>query len=202
MHSIQNIAAYILSKYHGEITPMKLQKLLYYIKVWSLVAGYKIISDSDTFYAWKYGPVNPDTYHKYKAYKNKPISEEPKSVHLSSEEQEIIDFILDSYSCYNAITLSKTTHSEDPWINNKDTGGKISDDEILNYYKNEPFAKNFPLNKSGGYYPPNTTAHYAYVFDMDKNDKATEIVFDSIEEYISKFNEAKETKSYLLSFIN
>lgn len=202
MHSIHKIAAYVLSKYKGAVTPMKLQKLLYYVKVWSLVAGHKIISDSDAFYAWKYGPVNPETYRKYKAFKNQPITVELNNVSLDSDEQEIIDFILESYSCYNAITLSKATHSDDPWINNKETSGKISDDEILNYYKKESFAKNFPLNESKGYYPPNTIAHYAYVFDMDKNDKATEIVFDSIEEYREKFEEAKQAKKRLLQFIN
>jgi uncharacterized phage-associated protein len=196
MHSLHNIASYILNKYQGEITPMKLQKLLFYIKVWTLVADKKMIKSSDAFYAWKHGPVNPAIYHHYKEYKNNPIQDTPHYISLSNEEKEVVDFILDSYGFYNAITLSKATHAEEPWINKRDINGRITDQEILDYYTHESFAKNFPLNKNQGYYPPNTISHYAFIFDMDKSDKAAEITFDSIEEYKNLFSKvSKEYKS-------
>jgi len=199
MHSIHNIASYILNKYKGEITPMKLQKLLFYVKVWTLVSGKKMIKSSDAFYAWKHGPVNPSIYHKYKEYKNNPIQDTPSYTPLSNEEKEVVDFILDSYGFYNAITLSKATHSEDPWINKREVNGRITDQEILDYYVHESFAKNFPLNQNQGYYPPNTISHYAFIFDMDKTDKAAEIMFDSIEEYKSLFSKASEDFKFLVN---
>ena len=199
MHSLHNIASYIFNKYKGEITPMKLQKLLFYVKVWTLVSGKKMIKSSDAFYAWKHGPVNPSIYHKYKEYKNNPIQDTPSYTPLSNEEKEVVDFILDSYGFYNAITLSKATHSEDPWINKREVNGRITDQEILDYYVHESFAKNFPLNQNQGYYPPNTISHYAFIFDMDKTDKAAEIMFDSIEEYKSLFSKASEDFKFLVN---
>ena len=198
MHSLNNIASYILNKYQGEITPMKLQKLLFYVKVWTLVADKKMIKSSDAFFAWKHGPVNPFIYHQYKTYKNNPIQDTPHFTPLSNEEKEVVDFILDSYSFYNAITLSKATHGEDPWINKRDVNGRITDQEILDYYTQESFAKNFPLNQGQGYYPPNTMSHFAFTFDMDKTDKAAEIIFDSIDDYKELFSKAsKDYKDFV-----
>ncbi|MAO65662.1 MAG: hypothetical protein CL666_11750 [Balneola sp.] len=201
MHSLHNIASYILNKYPGEITPMKLQKLLYYVKVWTLVADKKMIKSSDAFFAWKHGPVNPSIYHQYKGYKNNPIEDTPSYLPFTDDEKEVVDFVLDSYGFYNAITLSKATHAEDPWINKKEVSGRITDQDILDYYTHESFAKNFPLNKTHGYYPPNTISHYAFVFDMDKTDKAAEVMFDSIEEYKNLFSKASEDYKFLVNQI-
>ena len=202
MYSLHNIASYILNKYPGEITPMKLQKLLYYVKVWTLVADKKMIKSSDAFFAWKHGPVNPSIYHQYKGYKNNPIEDTPSYLPFTDDEKEVVDFVLDSYGFYNAITLSKATHAEDPWINKREVNGRITDQEILDYYTNESFAKNFPLNMSQGYYPPNTISHYAFIFDMDETDKAAEVVFDSIDEYKSLFSKVSEDYKFLVNQMN
>ncbi|MDR8392086.1 DUF4065 domain-containing protein [Aliifodinibius sp. S!AR15-10] len=191
MQTLNNVASYILNKYKGEITPMKLQKLLYYIKVWSLVGGQNLFPKNDSFHAWKFGPVNKSIYHKYKEYGSKPIPESPNYEYIQENEKHFIDFILESYMPYNAITLSKTTHSEDPWINKSDSVfDKISDKDIIDYYSKESFAKNFPLGTNNKYYPPKTNSHYAFVFDMDEDDEAAEITFDSIQDYKEKFQEA------------
>lgn len=191
MNSIKNLAGYVLNKYQGQITPMKLQKLLYYVKVWTLVAEHKVVKPQDAFYAWKYGPVNPSVYHQYKHYKNTEITDTPPYQQLSNADKQHVDFILESYSFYSAISLSKTTHAEDPWILNKDTGSKIKDQQILDYYSKEQFAKNFPLGVHSEYYPPNTVSHHAFIFDMDENDSATQPTFNSIDEYKSQLEESK-----------
>lgn len=192
MQNLENISGYILDKFQEEVTPMKLQKLLYYVKVWTTVAGKETISNSSNqaFYAWKYGPVNPNIYHKYKNYGKDAIEDTPLYSQIPSDEKQLIDFIIDSYGCYSAITLSKTTHTEDPWIKNKKVSGKISDEEILTYYAKESFAQNFPLGNDSKYYPPKTTSYHAYVFDMAEGDEATNMYFNSLEEYLNKFNEA------------
>jgi len=192
MQSLENIAGYILDKFQGNVTPMKLQKLLYYVKVWTTVAGNKTIPDSpdQAFYAWKYGPVNPGIYHKFKGYGKNHIKDIPLYNPIPSGEKKLIDFIIDSYGCYNAITLSKTTHTEDPWKKNQEVGGRISNEDILDYYSKESFAQNFPLDKGTKYYPPKTTSHYAYVFDMAEDDEAANIYFDSLDEYLDEFEEA------------
>lgn len=192
MHSLKNIAAYILNKYENQVSPMKLQKLLYYVKVWTMVAGEKVIDSNDAFFAWKHGPVNPGVYHQYKQYGGSTIKEKPPYDPLHHNESALVNFILDSYSFYSAVTLSKTTHSEEPWINNKDFNGRITNQEILDYYSKEQFAKNFPLNSFEKYYPPNTTSHFSFVFDMNETDEASKPYFSSLNEYLEKLNSNKE----------
>lgn len=195
MQSLEILSKYILKKFQGEVTPMKLQKLLYYVKVWTTVVGNSIIPkwSSQSFYAWKFGPVNPTVYHKYKGFGKSHINLVPDAFISDEDEKKLVDFILDSYGCYNAITLSKTTHTEDPWLKHKDDSGKITDEDIKEYYSNESFSKNFPLDSNGKYHPPKTSSYYAYVFDMKENDEASEVVFDSVDEYKQIFMKTAET---------
>lgn len=177
---------------------MKLQKLLYYVKVWTLVANKDVFEPHDAFFAWKYGPVNPSLYHLYKNYGSSVISEKPEYPSINDEDKELIDFILKSYSFFDAITLSKTTHAEDPWILNKDSRSRIKNSQMLEYYSNEMFAKNFPLGESDKYYPPNTISHHSFVFDMNENDSATSTSFKSVDEYLSLLKESKNlAKKYI-----
>ncbi|MEM8239939.1 DUF4065 domain-containing protein [Morganella morganii subsp. sibonii] len=50
-----------------ELTPMKLQKLMFYAQSWSLKIYDAPIFD-DFFAKWRYGPVIPSLYHKVKMY--------------------------------------------------------------------------------------------------------------------------------------
>lgn len=195
MHTLDKLANYVLYKFSGNVTPMKLQKLLYYIKVWTTVSGNSVIPDTNDqkFEAWKFGPVNPNLYHKFKHFGSKAIEKSQKiPPFIYGKDKKLIDFILDSYGNYSAITLSKTTHIEEPWIKNSKVSGIITDEDILDYYSKESFVKNFPLGSNDKYYPPKTSSHYAYVFDMKKDDEASEVTFNSIEEYKSQFKQVAE----------
>jgi uncharacterized phage-associated protein len=177
------LSSYIAGKYPGEITPMKLQKLLYYCYVWQLVAKDKKFDAS--FEAWTHGPVEPEIYKEYKKYGRKPIKGE-----IGAESIDLlIDFILDSYSVYSAIELSKTTHMESPWKKYKDTGEVIPDEELIAYYSQQVFAKNFPLGVSNSYYPPKTSSHYSFTFDMEKEYVPE---FESLDDYLKLFSQEKE----------
>jgi|SRR5690625_1735821 len=177
------LSKYIAAKYAGEITPMKLQKLLYYCYVWQLVANEKKFEAS--FEAWPYGPVEPDIYKAYKSFGKKPVtvSEHPE-VH-----EPLLDFIMDSYAVYSAIELSKTTHLESPWKKYKATSSVIPDNELIAYYSKQAFAKNFPLEEGKAYFPPKTSSHYSFTFDMDKEYVP---VFDNLDDYLNSFSKEKE----------
>ncbi|NBC64488.1 MAG: DUF4065 domain-containing protein [Bacteroidetes bacterium] len=177
------LSEYIAGKYSGEITHMKLQKLLYYCYAWQLVAGKKEFEAN--FEAWNLGPVEPDIYKKFKKYGKSLITSEPCSV----ENQSFFDFVLDSYAVFSAIELSKTTHHETPWKKYKNSGEVIPDEELLSYYGQHPFAKNFPLNGNNTYYPPKTSSHYSFTFDMEKEYVP---IFNSLSEYVNSFKEAEE----------
>ncbi len=173
------IAEYIVSKYQGTVSPLKLQKLMYYCYAWQLVAKKKLFDAH--FEAWPYGPVEPDIYKKYKSFGKKPI--------VATETVELnvplLDFILDSYSVYSAIELYKTTHLEEPWKSCQKKGGHIPDGIMYNFYSKQAFAKNFPIKKGNKYYPPKTYSHYAFTFDMEKEYVP---VFKDIKEYLYSFD--------------
>jgi uncharacterized phage-associated protein len=177
------LAKYIAAKYPEQVSPMKLQKLMYYCYVWQLVANEKKFDAN--FEAWPHGPVEPEIYKKYKDFGRNPVSvsEAPDL------DEPLLDFIMDSYSVYSAIELSKTTHMESPWKKYKDSGDVIPDNELIAYYSQQVFAKNFPIGEAKTYYPPKTSSHYSFTFDMEKEYVPE---FESLEAYLNNFSTEKE----------
>jgi uncharacterized phage-associated protein len=177
------LAQYIAVKYPGEVSPMKLQKLMYYCYVWQLVANDKKFEAN--FEAWPHGPVEPEIYESYKKFGRKPITTDTKP----AINEPLIDFILDSYAVFSAIELSKTTHMEQPWKKYKDTSNTIPDEELISYYSKQVFAKNFPIGAGKTYYPPKTSSHYSFTFDMEKEYVPE---FESLEAYLNNFSKEKK----------
>lgn len=177
------LAQYIVSKYPKQVTPMKLQKLMYYCYVWQLVANDKKFEAS--FEAWPYGPVEPQIYESFKKFGRNPIKPDSSP----DINEPLIDFILDSYSVFSAVELSKTTHMELPWKKFKNTNEVIPDEELVAYYSEQVFAKNFPMGNSPKFYPPKTSSHYSFTFDMDEEYVPE---FDNIEDYLNNFSAEKE----------
>ena len=177
------LAKYIAAKYPKQVSPMKLQKLMYYCYVWQLVANEKKFDAN--FEAWPHAPVEPEIYKEYKDFGRNPVSvsEAP------ALDEPLLDFIMDSYSVYSAIELSKTTHMESPWKKYKDSGDVIPDNELIAYYSQQVFAKNFPLGEGKTYYPPKTSSHYSFTFDMEKEYVPE---FESLEAYLNNFSTEKE----------
>lgn len=96
------------------ITPLKLQKLLYYIQGLSAKVYGKPAFDNP-FYAWSYGPVVSDVYQVYKG--RNPIMTPTDSIKISEGLNKIIDIVISSYGQIEAEKLIDLTHQEEPWIN-------------------------------------------------------------------------------------
>jgi uncharacterized phage-associated protein len=129
------LAKYIVRQFSqqspGGITPMKLQKLLFYVKAWGLVAGHQLIVAD--FERWDYGPVNRDVYDLYKKYGATPIHiNESEDLNIDRSTKELIDFIIENYIAFDAFTLSSMTHTEEPWKQTK--RNEIISDELLISY--------------------------------------------------------------------
>lgn len=193
------LAKYIIARYPNAVSPLKLQKLLYYCYVWQLVAKNKLFEAE--FEAWDYGPVEKEIYNAYKKYgKNPiPIQNGTSKNHNKWINYPLIEFILDSYSVYSAIELSLTTHAEKPWKKYKSTGKIIPDDELISFYSKEVFAKNFPLGHTSTYYPPKTSSHYSFTFDMEEEYVPE---FKSLEEYLTSFSKENERLEKLIGKLN
>ena len=105
------------------ISPMKLQKLLYYAQGFALATLNKPLFNED-FEAWDYGPVIPLIYQKYKEYGNKAIPhvDLPSFDAYTKEEKELLDNIYDAFGQYSAWALSELTHATPPWKNTPRNG--------------------------------------------------------------------------------
>jgi len=116
MASALDVAAYIL-KQQGEMTTMKLQKLVYYAQAWSLV--WDDPPDSPLFKArieaWANGPVVPALFAKHRG--EFKISRMPggNCSRLTKAQKATIDAVLKHYGRRTPLWLSTLTHSEPPW---------------------------------------------------------------------------------------
>jgi uncharacterized phage-associated protein len=117
MATVFDVAKYILEQ-QGEITAMKLQKLVYYSQAWNLVWSEEPLF-SERIEAWANGAVVPELYHAHKGMFK--VSEATfhagDSHHLNETEKENIRRVLSVYGEYSAQQLSDFNHQEDPWKN-------------------------------------------------------------------------------------
>jgi len=195
MYKILDVADYVID--HGassgiQITHLKLQKLLYYLKVWSIVSEQPLIEES--FEKWKFGPVNEDVYQAYKSNGANPLHALSNSNPFKSDvDKALADFILDNYNPFDALTLSTFTHREIPWLLAA-AGDTIDDDIVKKYYGAFLFAQNFPLEASSKSFIPVNTEHDAsYIFDMEKAFANDVFIYKSFEDYKKKIDTAKNS---------
>ena len=119
--TIFDVANYFLSKLNvnegSSITPLKLQKLVYYAQAWSLVWDDKPLFN-EPMEAWAHGPVNSELYNEYKSYGWRGIDPvDGADLNMFTEEQlETMDAVWDGYGDYDGKYLERLTHQEDPWI--------------------------------------------------------------------------------------
>ena len=117
-----NVANSIIGRSFSDgipISPMKLQKLIYftYKKYLQDTNGTPLFAER--FEAWLYGPVVPSVYNEFSHYKDKPIKRHylsndgrAWSVDESSSEFFInaLDFVWGKYKNDSGISLSMLTH--------------------------------------------------------------------------------------------
>jgi uncharacterized phage-associated protein len=110
------VVDYVLYKCE-DITPLALQKALYYIQGFYYAFTESFMFEDDCE-AWAHGPVYKEIYQKYSAYRFDPIegSDETDDKLLSSNEKTIIDSVIRNLCCYSGKVLENFTHSEEPWL--------------------------------------------------------------------------------------
>jgi uncharacterized phage-associated protein len=113
MATAQDVAAYILEK-RGLTEAMKLHKLVYYSKAWSLVWDDDPLF-SERIEAWANGPVCRSLYSTYHREYMIASPSGGTSENLSRDQKATIDAVLDAYGEKSALELSELTHSESPW---------------------------------------------------------------------------------------
>ena len=139
------VIAYIFEKLE-EVTPLMLQKLLYFIQgVYSALYGKPIFEEDCR--AWIHGPVYLEVYDLFRNFKYNPIDDarfailEGKEDSLTEDEKRVIDLVVNTFGMYSGKALEKITHHEAPWLEaRKGYGDSIPSNELLpkerimNYY--------------------------------------------------------------------
>ena len=133
-------AEYIINKCN-EVTPLALQKMLYYIRGFYM-AFYKAELFEDDCEAWVHGPVYREIYNQFKEYKYHTIEikDEINSELFTNEEIEILDSICENFGCYSGTMLELFTHDEDPWkitrgeLDENEKSDKVIDKKIIKEY--------------------------------------------------------------------
>lgn len=173
------------------ITHLKLQKLLYYIHVWGIVSNQNVLDAK--FKKWEKGPVNDDVYYHFKEFgSNKIIPNTNTKKTIKDSEKEFVDFVIDNYSKYSAVTLSAMTHQDLPWIETP-KNQVISSKSIINFYGKLNFAKNFPLDPlNKPYYPVETDLHYSFVLDLPSAISKKPFAYASYYKYLELEKKSKE----------
>ena len=64
-YRVESIANFFIDKKLKDLTPMKIQRLLFLSQSWNMALYNDYLID-DHFVMWKYGPVIPSLYHKIK----------------------------------------------------------------------------------------------------------------------------------------
>ncbi|MBU3217236.1 DUF4065 domain-containing protein (plasmid) [Clostridium estertheticum] len=107
---------YLLCKCE-DITPLALQKLLYYVQGF-YYAFTKCFIFEENCEAWVHGPVYKNVYYKYKEYCFDPIkcNDFSNNIVLTSLEKTIIDSVIRNLSGYSGKMLEAFTHLETPWL--------------------------------------------------------------------------------------
>jgi uncharacterized phage-associated protein len=134
-------AAYMLwlAKKSGDksVTPMKLQKLLYYAEAFSLAwRGRDLFVEP--IESWEHGPVIPSVYEHYKQFKGTTITVdavEPDG--FDAGDITVMKAVWQTYGRHSATTLSEWTHEEMPWKHARNTQMGPTRDALRAYFRTQ-----------------------------------------------------------------
>ena len=140
---IEVISEYIIT-IGKEITPLSLQKILYYAQGFYKAFFGKFLFEDDC-QAWVHGPVYVNIYEKYKEFKSANISidiDYDIEDIIVDEKREILDVIIKYFGYYNGKALEKMSHYETPLINarkgllpTENSNNIINKEDIKDYFE-------------------------------------------------------------------
>lgn len=120
----------------GGLTPLKLQKILYYVST-TYLKEFDQLLFSDSFQKWQYGPVVKDVYHEFKTVGVNHITSpklslderaiaifggmkqiyDPSKIESNKQVVEVIEKVVKKLITWKAFDLVEHTHKEEAWKN-------------------------------------------------------------------------------------
>ncbi|AHN71872.1 Panacea domain-containing protein [Aggregatibacter actinomycetemcomitans] len=123
----------------SNLTPMKLQKLMFYTQSWYIKLYGKPLFEGG-FERWQFGPVLPEIYHEFKPFGSRIISSfgtdiwGKQQIIKESDKDTLLflDKIIEIYGKFDGPQLSWMTHQpETAWSMGR-LGSVITQDELFN----------------------------------------------------------------------
>ncbi len=119
------------------LTPMKLQKLMFFSQTWYLKSYGDLLFDG-YFERWQYGPVLPEIYHEFKKFGAQEIDcfgvdlfNEHSKVELPYHIISFLDQIIKSYGHLSGSQLSWMTHQPETAWSKGNLGTIISTQDMI-----------------------------------------------------------------------
>lgn len=107
-----DVAACLVARHGGElgITNLKLNKLVYFCQVESLrESGQPLFSDG--IEAWRFGPVEPAAYRRYRGFGRDEIpTNGVDPTHLDARASRLVESVARTYGSLDAYDLVDLTH--------------------------------------------------------------------------------------------
>lgn len=131
-----------------QLTPMQLQKLVYFAYGWHLaITGERLLDERVE--AWQWGPVIPSLYFEFRRCGSGPITDFAKPLLTSriasdnpvkdAQAKAVVRRVWEIYGNFSASELSGMTHEPNsPWAktpNREVRGTDIDDAEIERYFR-------------------------------------------------------------------
>lgn len=149
--NVDNLIHYLYDR-HGELTPIKLQKGLYFLYAY-YGATYGETKETDgvleqnfddfptrlfdeEFEAWTYGPVIREVWRKHKA--GEYGSNEPVLTGIKQEILLFIDELFEQIKSVSDFSLVDRSHEDEVWIDAYNSGVNnktLDNDELIKEYK-------------------------------------------------------------------
>lgn len=109
----------------NDLTPMKIQKLMYFAQFFYLKNFEDSVLIDDNFVRWRFGPVIPSLYYQLRNYGSNPVDDYIRQlspdyeaiVYMMSKKDstswEFLDQVFDKFGHLDVISLSALIHRKD-----------------------------------------------------------------------------------------
>jgi uncharacterized phage-associated protein len=142
-----------------KLTPMQIQKLVYFAHGWNLAIRNEPLID-ERVEAWQFGPVIPSLYHEFKTFGGSPVTSHAldidwatfKAFRPTIESQaatennqftiRLLDRIWKQYGSLSGAQLSSLTHQAGtPWVRAREEFGEVRNVDIPDLWIRDYFLK-------------------------------------------------------------
>ena len=103
------------------MTPLKVQKLLYFAQAYYLANFEKPLFAED-FQAWAHGPVVPSIFQAYSEFRWEAIPPQEIDQEIDRDVAEYLEAVYQEFGKFSAKELERISHQHAPWL---DVRGKL-----------------------------------------------------------------------------